>query len=94
MEPSNQDLRELAKRRVRARTGFVIHLLMYVIVNTGLVLIWRFSGASYPWFLWPLFGWGIGIVSHAIALVFGPDSPHEERAIERELERHRPHHPT
>lgn len=81
-------------RRVRARTGFLIHLLVYVVVNTSLVLAWWFSRASYPWFIWPLFGWGIGLVSHAIGLVFGPDSPHEERAIERELARHRPHHPT
>lgn len=94
METSNQDLRELAKRRVRAKTGFVIHLLVYVIINTGLVLTWWFSSASYPWFLWPLFGWGVGLVSHALTLVLGPDSPHEEHAIERELARHPPHHPS
>jgi hypothetical protein len=93
MEPSNNDLRKLAKRRVRARTGFLSHMLAYVIVNTGLILIWRFSGASYPWFIWPLLGWGVGLVSHAVALAFGPGSLHEEHAIERELERRRPHHP-
>lgn len=91
MEPTTNDLRELAKRRVRARTGFAIHLSIYVIVNLGLFTIWWLTRASYPWFLWPLFGWGVGLVSHAIALVFGPDSAHEERAIEREMARHPPH---
>lgn len=94
MEPSNPDPRELAIRRVRARTGFLIHLLVYLVVNTGLVLAWRLSSASYPWFIWPLFGWGVGLVSHAFTLWFGPDSPHEQRAIERELERHQPHRPS
>ena len=90
MEPSTNDPRESAKRRVRARIGFVIHLSIYVIVNLGLFTIWRVTNAAYPWFLWPLFGWGVGVVSHAIALVFGPDSAFEEQAIEREMARHQP----
>jgi hypothetical protein len=91
MEPADNDVRELAKRRVRARTGFLVHSMMYAIVNAGLFLIWSLSGTTYPWFIWPLLGWGVGLVSHAVALVFGPDSVHEARAIEREIVRLRPH---
>ena len=60
-------------------------------VNLALFAIWRVTGHGYPWFLWPLFGWGIGIVAHALSLAFGPGSESERRAIDRELERlHRP----
>lgn len=90
MEPLDNDVRELAKRRVRARTGFLVHMLMYAIVNAGLILIWSMSETTYPWFIWPLFGWGVGIASHAVALLFGPDSAREARAIEREIGRLRP----
>jgi len=93
MTETETELREIAKRRVKARTEFLTHLALYVTVNTGLVLIWRFSGAGYPWFLWPLFGWGIGILSHAMTLVFGPNSEREERAVEREVRRLHGRHP-
>lgn len=81
------DLEAIAKRRVQARMGFVIHLLMYLSLNTGLAIIWFVTGRGYPWFLWPLIGWGIGIVAHALALLIGPDTPREQRAIEKELRR-------
>ena len=72
---------------MQARTGFVVHLAMYVVMNLGLALIWFIGGRGYPWFLWPLFGWGIAIVAHAITLVIGPDTARERRAIEREVHR-------
>ncbi len=92
MSASEQELRELARRRVENRQGFIIHFILFLTVNLALFVIWRFSGARYPWFLWPLFGWGIGIVGHALSLWFGPGSASEKRAFERELRRlHRSH---
>ena len=85
----NNELEVLAKRRVQARTGLLIHVLIYLVMNTGFALIWYVSGHGYPWFLWPMFGWGIGIVGHAVTMLIGPDSPHERRAIDRELRRMR-----
>jgi hypothetical protein len=82
-----QDLQRVAKRRVQARFGLVIHLVMYLAVNGGLFGMWWFTGHGYPWFLWPMIGWGVGIVAHAMALVIGPDSAREQRAIDRELQR-------
>ena len=93
MSLTETELRELATRRVKARTEFLTHLTLYVTVNSGLVLIWWFSGARYPWFLWPLFGWGIGILSHAMTLMFGPNSEREEQAVEREVQRLHGRHP-
>jgi len=76
-----------ARRRVRARRGFYSHLATYLIVNTFLVLIWAFaSGAGYPWFLWVMGGWGIGLLWNFLAVfVFSKGS--EWAAVEREAEK-------
>lgn len=80
-------LEELARKRVQARTGFLVHAAMYLTMNAGLVIIWLLSGRGYPWFMWPLLGWGIGVLAHAITLVVGPGSEAERRAISREVNR-------
>lgn len=80
-------LEELAKKRVQAKMGFIIHLAMYLVMNIGFVAIWYFTGHGYPWFMWPALGWGIGIVAHGAALLVGPGSETERRAIDRELQR-------
>jgi hypothetical protein len=87
MERNEEELRQLAHRRVENRQGFIIHAVLFVAVNFALYGIWRLTGAHYPWFLWPLFGWGIGLVGHALSLAFGPGSASEERAFDRELRR-------
>lgn len=53
------------------RTSFKGHLMTYLIVNTGLWLIWYFTGGrtnanSIPWPAWSSFGWGIGLAAHFI----------------------------
>jgi 2TM domain len=87
MEMTEGELRTHARQRVQARIGLGLHLVTYVLVNTGLVVIWAVTGTHYPWFLWPVFGWGIGLAGHVIAYYFGPGSPGQERAIAREVRR-------
>ena len=55
---TENQLRELAKKRVEFRA----HLLVYVLVNSLLWIIWFVSGGGYPWPMWPLAGWGIGVM--------------------------------
>jgi hypothetical protein len=90
METNEAELRELAKRRVQAKVGLAIHVGMYVVVNAGLIAIWAFTGAPYPWFIWPLLGWGVGVLAHVAGFLFGPGSVGEDRAIARELRRQQP----
>lgn len=59
-----------AKARVEALRGFYIHLTVYVIVNLFLFLLNIFTSPDALWFYWPLLGWGIAIVLHAVS-VFG-----------------------
>ena len=58
-----------AQQEVEAMTGFYIHLVVYVIVMALLVII-NFVFSKTWWVQWPFFGWGIGILAHALA-VFG-----------------------
>ncbi len=72
------------KRRV-----FSPHLLTYIVVNAGLFFIWLMTDSGgYPWFIWPIFGWGIGLIFHFLGIfVFTRPSDWERREIEKEMER-------
>jgi 2TM domain len=43
---TDDELQRLARKRVAQKTGFAIHLLVYVLVNGGLALLslWRGGG--------------------------------------------------
>ncbi len=64
-----------AKKRVEAIRGFYIHLSVYVIVNLFLFLLNIMTSPDVLWFFWPLLGWGIAIVVHAISVFWGFDRP-------------------
>ena len=51
-------------RRMAAAVGFSIHLTVYLTVIGALALINLVTSPFTPWFLWPAFGWGIGIFCH------------------------------
>ena len=59
-----------AKRIVKSIKGFYLHLLVFVLVMTFLVVINAVSGGRW-WVQWLLIGWGFGVAAHA-ASVFGP----------------------
>jgi len=61
---------EKARKRVEELKGFYIHLLVYILVNLGMFILNILTSPGALWFYWPLFGWGIGILAHAIS-VFG-----------------------
>ncbi|MFC1847295.1 2TM domain-containing protein [Chloroflexota bacterium] len=84
---SEEQIYEQAKKRVEEKKGFFIHLTVYIVVNIILVLVWAFAaGGGYPWFLWPLGGWGIGLLFHFMGVfVFGGRS--DKAAIEKEAEK-------
>lgn len=67
MTTSSASLQEeqLALSRVRKVRSFYIHLVQYVLVIALLAAINLSTHPAYLWFLWPAFGWGIGILAHA-----------------------------
>lgn len=85
---SEEEIYRQARKRVEEKKGFYIHFAVYIIVNIILVIIWAATGAGYPWFLFPLGGWGIGILFHFLGVfVFSRQTDWERRAIEKEAER-------
>ena len=84
---TEEQIYELAKTRVEEKRGFFVHLTVYILVNIMLVLIWWFAaGGGFPWFLFPLVGWGIGLLMHFLGtFVFGRKS--DSAAIEKEAEK-------
>ena len=51
-----------------AKGGFRAHLYAWAGVNGFLVFLWAMTGAGHPWFLYPLGGWGIGLIQHYVTL--------------------------
>ena len=75
---------EKARKRVEEIKGFYSHLIAYICVNIGLVIINLITSPGYLWFFWPLMGWGIGLIFHALGVfVFSkfPGKQWEERKI-------------
>jgi hypothetical protein len=86
--PVNDELREKAETRVNQKIALFSHLGTYVIVNAFLIVIWALSGAGYPWFLWVMAGWGIGLAFHAFNYFIGKRSDAaKERMLQKEMEK-------
>ena len=84
---SNQDdRREAALKRVKAKRDFKNHVVVYVLVNALLVVIWatQGDGGSF-WPGWVIGGWGIGLVLNAWTVYF--QRPITEDDVRREMER-------
>lgn len=68
-------MRMRAEKIARNKVAFQIHFVTYVAVNVFLFGLWvwtsRVSGEYFPWFLFPLSGWGIGLVVHFFAVYRG-----------------------
>ena len=84
---SDEDaLRRRAERQADVKLGFRTHLFVYVLVNAGLVAINLVTSPGYFWAIWPIVGWGLGLVGHGVAVYhFAGDT--RERAVQAELQR-------
>ena len=86
---TEEEIYKIARKRVEEKKGFYSHLAVYVIVNIGIILIWAFAaGGGFPWFLFPLLGWGIGLIFHFLGVfIFNKETGWERNEIEKEAER-------
>jgi hypothetical protein len=74
LPPAFIQARDAARRRQRniaaARAGMRWHLGSYVAGSLLMIAIWLVvgltAGAWYPWPVWPILGWGIGVFSHIL----------------------------
>jgi hypothetical protein len=75
---------ELAQKRA----SFKSHLATYVVMNAFFWILWYLNGRNgghngWPWPVWPMLGWGIGLVFHYIGAYISP----KENLAEREYEK-------
>ncbi|MEU6429857.1 DUF1707 domain-containing protein [Microbispora sp. NPDC046973] len=74
LPPRLRTSRERALRRARkaraARLGVRIHAGAYAGMSLLMVAVWLVVGRAtdvwYPWPIWPILGWGVGVLGHAI----------------------------
>ncbi|MFN8250708.1 MAG: 2TM domain-containing protein [Ferruginibacter sp.] len=91
-EGKDPELWEIAQKRA----GFKNHLISYIVVNGFLWAIWFFTGNQhrsmhfdewdtnhYPWPIWPMLGWGIGLAFHYAGAYIFPKSNSVEREYQK-----------
>ena len=66
---TEDEVRQKARRRAQHEFGFYIHLVSYL-VSVAIMALINLLTTSFPWFVFPTLGWGIGVFSHYVA-VFG-----------------------
>ncbi len=89
---------EQVTKMAKARVGFKVHLIVYVLVNLFLMAIWMMGSAgdwmtgahamdaSY-WPMWTHLGWGLGLAIHGF-MVYGPGNnmlAREEEKIRQQM---------
>ena len=84
--PPQDDLRARALKELKKRRDLGAHALVYVLVNLFIVAIWVVT--DHGGFFWPIFpigGWGIGLLMNAYD-VFRGESFSEEQ-VQSEIRR-------
>lgn len=78
-----------ARKKVQEMKGFYSHLIAYLFVIPIIAFVNIKYTPDHYWFLYPMLGWGIGVLFHGIG-VFGTDnmfgSDWEERKIKKFME--------
>ena len=84
---TNQDeeLRTAALKRIQEKREFASHVLTYVVINALIVTVWAFAaGGGFFWPMFPMLGWGVGLILHGVKVYQGEPS---ESEIQREMAR-------
>lgn len=92
-ELTNEQRRDLALRRLKAKAEFRAHAFVYIAINAMLVVIWAITANVFTaspttpiGFFWPVFpivGWGVGLATHGYSVFRG--TVYTEAQIQREL---------
>ena len=83
----NQNFEQEDRQKAKLKVEFKIHLATYMVVNTLLTIINYTLTPESIWYIWPLMGWGIGVIIHAFKTYYSTNSSLKERMIEKEMEK-------
>jgi hypothetical protein len=72
----------------RKRASFKKNLITYLIVNAFLWALWYFTQGrkhydGWPWPIWPMLGWGIGLLFHFFGAYVYPSENSTEKEYDR-----------
>ena len=82
---SRYELERLAHKRAGAKLGWYVHAVVYAVVNLFLFAISEFGFGSRAWSVYPLLGWGLGLLLHGIsAFMLGAGNGLHERMVNKE----------
>ena len=78
-------------RIAQARASFKSHLTIYLAMSVFFWVIWYFTGSErysdgFPWPVWPMFGWGIGVFFHYMGAYVTPKNNSAEKEYEKLME--------
>ncbi|MBD0331524.1 MAG: 2TM domain-containing protein [Chitinophagaceae bacterium] len=81
----------------RRRASFKSHLATYIVINVFFWVLWyftkeqhrpyEFNGMRIPWPVWPMLGWGIGLVFHYIGAYVSPKSNSVDKEYEKLIQK-------
>ena len=84
---SPEEIETLARRRASATLGWYVHAAAFVLVNALLFAMSRYAFGTRPWSVYPLLGWGLGLVLHGVSVfLLGSGDGLRERMVQRERE--------
>jgi hypothetical protein len=84
---SPEEIETLARRRASAQLGWYVHAAAFVLVNALLFAMSRYAFGTRPWSIYPLLGWGLGLVLHGVSVfLLGSGDGLRERMVQRERE--------
>jgi len=88
---SEEDLLALAKKRIKLKRNMYSHIASYLVVNSFLVFVYFVTGDhsddGIPWIIWPLAGWGVGLILDILSTVTDLRLTHDTKAVNKELEK-------
>ena len=82
-----QTAEQTAHQNAKLKVEFRIHLVVYFAVNILLAIINITQSPEHLWVIWPVLGWGLGIIIHGLNVHFFTSSNFKERMIQKEMEK-------
>jgi len=88
---TDEELMKQARRNVQRKKEFKIHLAVYLAVNAFLVGIFLVTSRNvfraYFWPIWPMLGWGLGVIIHGAVTYLGGSSAKEADHVRKEYQK-------
>ena len=89
-EYTEEELLRIARRRIRIKRSLYSHIASYIIVNGFLALIYFITGnkgKSFPWFLWVMVFWGMGLLIDIVHTIQNLRLTYNYGAVQKEVEK-------